>query len=160
MIIYGDYTCKEFNQIKGQEDPLFQEWLRQIKQLDWTDYQLWIYGGILEWDTYDIDGCILGPLDVTRINYLLDNIVRISYSLGIAPGIGYNMSNQLFDYNIDTKKILRHAYYRGSIRYNKKSEHFALLKDGLYQSVKVWPMSKGIKKLEQGYKYQSPKQII
>ena len=47
MIIYGDYTCKEFNQIKGQEDPLFQEWLRQIIRLDGLPtVDLWRYTGM------------------------------------------------------------------------------------------------------------------
>lgn len=156
MTEYGDYKCEKFKQLDGINDPLFVEWLRQIKELDWDGYQLWIYGGILEWPTYDIDGSVLGGRDSARINYLLDNIVRISFALDINPDIKYSF-NGLYDPNLHEKKCINYAFYRGHkyvdgqlIEWTKEKH------DDLWQRSRCWPLGKQKK----DWQYKSPIQII
>ena len=156
MVIYGDYKCEWFKSIDGLSDPLFVEWLKQIKELDWDGYSLWIYGGILEWKTSDIDGTILGPRDPARINYLLDNIVRISYALHVEPDIKWT-DQGLYDYNRDTVKTIKHAHYRGSKIHNGKLIEFGKLENYLWVAEREWPIKAKHKK---DWKYHSPMKLI
>ena len=164
MIEYGDYKCDGYKTLSGLNDPLVQEWLRQVKELDWTGYELWIYGGILEWETIDLDGSIMGPLDTQRVNYLLDNITRISFELGVASGVVYNISNKLFNFTkiikTDTKIFIDCAFYRGSASVDGKVHHFAELKDGLYQTRVAYPKRKHVKKVKEGHIYKLPVKVI
>ena len=63
-IKYGAYECMS-QPIRGLEDELTQDLLNAIKQLDWTDYELWTHGSILGTAlANDIDFTIIGPRDV------------------------------------------------------------------------------------------------
>ena len=143
MVIYGDYKSEEILPINGIKDPRFQLWLRQIIELDWEDYQLYIYGGILEnRTTADLDGCIIGAPDPLKIEYLLSNIVRISLALGIWPDIQYNMSGELYDPLLDKEKTITYAYYRPHLNYKGLEVNRGELKDGFYQKQLKWPQNK------------------
>ena len=143
MVIYGDYKSEEILPINGIKDPRFQLWLRQIIELDWEDYQLYIYGGILEnRTTADLDGCIIGAPDPLKIEYLLSNIVRISLALGIWPDIQYNMTGELYDPLLDKEKTITYAYYRPHLNYKGLEVNRGELKDGFYQKQLKWPQNK------------------
>ena len=143
MVIYGDYKSEEILPINGIKDPRFQLWLRQIIELDWEDYQLYIYGGILEnRTTADLDGCIIGAPDPLKIEYLLSNIVKISLALGIWPDIQYNMTGELYDPLLDKEKTITYAYYRPHLNYKGLEVNRGELKDGFYQKQLKWPQNK------------------
>ena len=143
MVIYGEHKAEEILPINSVKDPRFQSWLRQIIELDWEDYQLWIYGGILEnRRTADLDGCIIGAPDPLKIEYLLDNIIRISFALGIYPDIQYNMSGEVYDPIIDKEKTITYAYYRQYLNYKGMEFNRGLPKDGWFQKEIKWPHSK------------------
>ena len=47
----------------GTDDPIYQGCLTDLLELDWTGYQLYLVGGLLEgWQTTDIDICITGTI--------------------------------------------------------------------------------------------------
>ena len=62
-IIYGDYTQNSWHPLRGIQDSKTIEFIEKIKELNWDDYRLFLYGGILvdDYTTYDIDGTIMGP---------------------------------------------------------------------------------------------------
>ena len=143
MVIYGDYKSEEILPINSVKDPRFQLWLREIIELDWEDYQLWIYGGILEnRTTADLDGCIIGAPDPIKIEYLLSNIVRISLALQIWPDIQYNMTGEVYDPIIDKEKTITYAYYRPYLNYKDLEVTRGEFKDGFYQKQVKWPHNK------------------
>ena len=143
MVQYGEYTAEEILPIDGIKDPRFQLWLRQIIELDWEDYELYIYGGILEnRRTADLDGCIIGAPDHAKIEYLLSNIVRISFALGIYPDIQYNMTGEVYDPILDKDKTITYAYYRQYLNYKGMEFNRGLPKDGWFQKEIKWPHSK------------------
>ena len=49
--------------INGTEDIIYKECIKDLLELDWTGYQLYLVGGLLEgWQTTDIDICITGTI--------------------------------------------------------------------------------------------------
>jgi len=49
--------------MQGTDDPIYQGCLADLLALDWTGYQLYLVGGILQgWKTTDIDICITGEV--------------------------------------------------------------------------------------------------
>ena len=49
--------------IEGTDDPIYTGCLSDLLELDWTGYQLYLVGGVLEgWKTTDIDICITGTV--------------------------------------------------------------------------------------------------
>ena len=154
LIQYGDYTQDVWHSLKGIEDTRVIEFIDRIKELNWTSYSLFLYGGILQdRDTYDIDGTIMGPRNPGHINYLLDNITRISFELGVLHDIKW--SQDLYDPNVDTTKTCNYAYYRPHRWDDNTFIKYASLDNGLYIRDKTWPMNK-----TKGIKYKSPIKII
>ena len=156
MIYYGNHQCEEFKPLNGIKDPLFLEWLDRIKEIDFMGYELWIYGGILEgWETYDIDGTILGRRHESKINNLLDHIVRISFELGVFPDIKWS-EDPLYDPNKDIVRCCNYAYYRGEMMRHGEFVKWTEFEDGLYERGKCWPM----KKRREDHVYKSPIRLI
>lgn len=153
-IIYGDYNQDTWHSLRGIEDPKVIEFIDRIKELNWGTYSLYIYGGILlDRDTYDIDGTIMGPRDPGHINYLLDGITNISFELGVLHDIKW--SQELYDPNIDTTKTCNYAYYRQHRWDDNKFIRYASLDNGLYMRDKTWPLNK-----TKGIKYPSPLKLF
>ena len=150
-ITYGDYTQNTWHALSGTQDPNFIKFIDKINELNWGEYSLYIYGGILEgWETFDVDGTIMGPRDPSRINYLLDNITRISFELMVLHDITW--SQELYDRNKDTTKIVNSAYYRGSRMDSGNYIKYASLDNGLYMASRSWPM----RKITKNHIYHSP----
>lgn len=67
--IHSDGELKYINGLvfvpwmQGTDDPIYQGCLADLLELDWTGYQLYLVGGILQgWKTTDIDICITGTI--------------------------------------------------------------------------------------------------
>jgi len=146
MVIYGEHKAEEILPIEGIKDPRFQTWMREILKLNWDGYELWLYGGILEnRRTADLDGCIIGEPDPLKIEYLLDNIVKISFALQIYPDIQYNMTGEVYDPITDKEKTITYAYYRQYLNYKGMEFNRGLPKDGWFQKEIKWPHNKETK---------------
>ena len=158
-ITYGEYSQSLWNPLNGLEDPLVVEFINRIKELDWEGYTCWVYGGILEWETHDIDATILGPLNPERINYLLDNITRIGYEMRVYPD--FKWSRELFDwqeYIKDEEPVeILYAYYRGSKTFGTNVRKFAKLQNGLWLAPRTWPMRK---QLAKNHNFKSPLKLF
>ena len=88
-IKFGAYECMS-QPVKGLEDKLVQDLLDAIKELDWTDYELWTHGSILgATPANDIDLTIIGPHDVERVSMLLEECVRLGYERNIQTDTKY-----------------------------------------------------------------------
>jgi len=155
-IIYGDYTQESWVALWGLADPKVIEFIDRIKQLNWNGYELYLYGGILlDGETYDIDGTIIGSRDYGQINYLLDGITRIGFEMGIYPDIKW--SNDIYDPTTDEPKEINLANYRGYKFIDNNFVRFATLEEGLYMKSTTLPSNKMI---NSGKTYLPPLRVI
>ena len=84
-------VCNDFRRIYGINDPYVEEWLERIKRVDWEDYKLWVYGGILDKGvTRDIDGSIIGPWQPEKLRQLLDVCYKEAFNLRLMPDIKWH----------------------------------------------------------------------
>lgn len=149
-IHYGMYHNNKWLGLVGVTDPLFIRWCEVIKPL-LLDYELWIYGGILEgWETFDIDGSIIGPHNPKVINQILQNVIEASYELQIFPDIKYAFDNKLFnwsDYMATGKRVtIKYAHYQPEITVNGKVFKYGTLENELWVAERTWPLTKTINK--------------
>lgn len=148
LIEYGDYSCDNWNGIISLDDPLFRSWFEKVKPY-LIGYELWVYGGVLEdWLTHDIDASIIGPNNPKHINWMLENIVRVSFEYGVFPDIKYSIDGKLFNWSewVDTKEsvLCKYAYYKPNMKVNNKGIYWGTFKDGLWTAERLWPMNKAI----------------
>jgi len=88
--------CDKFVPICTLNDPNFKLWLNTIKEMDWQDYELWVYGGLLhKYSTRDIDASLVGPWDPGKIRALLDGMYQTAFELQLMPDIKYQTWEQL-----------------------------------------------------------------
>ena len=144
--------------MRGIQDSKTIEFIDKIKELIWYDYRvvpsMEVYI-VDDYTTYDIDGTILGPRDPERIKYLLDNITRIGFKLGVYPDIKWG--EDLYDPTSDGTKNINYAHYRGYKFIDDRFYRFASLNNGLYERDRTWPL---MKSQNNGLVYKSPLQII
>ncbi len=150
LIKYGDYQCSSWSGVIGLDDPLFKMWFASVKQY-LTGYEFWVYGGAIEdWLTYDVDATIIGPLDPSYINYMLDNIVRVSFEYGIFPDIKYSIDGKLFNWSewVDTREtvLCKYAYYKPTMEVNGRRVYWGSKENDLWVAERLWPMQKAISK--------------
>jgi ribonucleotide reductase alpha subunit len=54
--------------MKGLNDPIVKNLINKFKKINWEGFKLYLVGGILEeWETKDIDICILGELNSKQL---------------------------------------------------------------------------------------------
>lgn len=88
--------CDKFIPINGLQDSRFIFWLTTVQQLDWQDYELWVYGGLLhKQSTRDIDASLVGPWNPIKIRELLDGMYQSAFELQLMPDIKYQTKEQL-----------------------------------------------------------------
>ena len=152
-IKFGAYECMS-QPIKGLQDELVQDLLDAIKELDWTDYELWTHGSILgDTTANDIDLTIIGPHDVQRVSKLLEDCVRLGYQRNIQTDVKYLVEGHLYDPVEGHPQKQIQAYYRPEIWINGTTYKYGVLVDGLWCTEKNWPMTKPAAPY-------SPKQLI
>lgn len=158
---YGDFRCDRWQTVKGVDDPILDRWIEAIRPY-LVGYELWIYGGVLEgWDTNDIDGTIKGPHNPLHINWMLENIARITLEEGLFPDIKYSMDGNMFLWSewLESREYVtcKYAYYKPYMLYNKRLITWGTLQDGLWVANRTWPL----KKQEfSGHNYKDPIRII
>jgi hypothetical protein len=142
-IRYGDYECANLHQLCGLQDPLVIRVIERIKELDWSGFQLWAHGSILNTTgAKDIDLTIIGPNDAERINYLLEQCVKIGFDRFIQVDIKYLVKGKLYDHTKGIAVTQTLAHYRPEIWINGQTYTYAHLKDDLWQSQRKFPMNK------------------
>ena len=160
LIIYGDYQQSSWNGIISLDDPLFKVWFDRIKPY-LIGYEFWIYGGAIEdWLSFDVDATIIGPNNPSHINWMLENIVRVSFEYGLFPDIKYSIDGNLFKWSewmaIGEYTTCKYAYYRPHMYVNGKLIDWGTLENDLWIGTRVWPMRKAIGK---DHTYKDPIQI-
>lgn len=156
-IKYGDYVCTKWSTVSSIFDPTFDLWIQAVRPyLD--GYELWVYGGVLEgWATDDIDGTIIGPYDSIHINWMLDNIVRVSLEMQLFPDIKYSLDGKLFrwsEWSATRKPVTcKYAYYKPELTLNNKLITWGTEENDLWVAERVWPMKK---QLYSGHHYKDP----
>lgn len=91
--------CDRFEPLCTLNDSRFIFWLTSVQQeLDWRDYELWVYGGILDKPrTRDLDASLVGPWDPIKIRQLLTGMYQKAFELNIEPDIKYHPKEQFED---------------------------------------------------------------
>ena len=141
-IKYGAYECMS-QPLKGLQDELTQDLLDAIKQLDWTDYQLWTHGSILGTSSAnDIDFTIIGPRDNQRVSELLEGCVRLGYERNIQTDTKYLVEGKLYDHMTKESQCNIEAHYKPEIWINGTTYKYGTLVDGLWLTERHWPMTK------------------
>ena len=57
--------------INGVDDPIYKGCIADLLALDWSNYKLYLVGGVLEgWATTDIDICITGEIKNDLVNLM------------------------------------------------------------------------------------------
>ena len=121
------FKCDKFLPITSLDDARFITWLDQIKQMDWSDYELWIYGGILHKPiTRDLDASLVGPWNPEKIRLLLDGMYLAALDQQIEPDIKYQTKEQL----IKPDSSLESGYPPSRIHVGRKSFVCGKLGDG------------------------------
>ena len=129
--------CDKFLPIASLDDARFIKWLDQVKQMDWSDYELWVYGGILDKPvTRDLDASLVGPWNPGRIRLLLDGMYQAAFELQIEPDIKYQTQDQL----INPGSSLESGYPPGLLIMEGKRQLCGKLGDGNLR----WKQSKFI----------------
>lgn len=146
LVKYGDYTEMHWKTLNGLKS--VDSALRSIAELCMPEYNAWVCGGILEErETQDLDIILTGPNRPERINWLLEEIVKLGFENQIFIDIKYSLSGELFVpslYNIDSgRQVFLWATYMPEINYNNRTFRYGIEKDGLYQSFQRLPLSKG-----------------
>ena len=141
-IKYGEYECMS-QPLKGLSDPLTQDLLMAIKELDWTDYELWTHGSILgDSMANDIDLTIIGPLVSQRISMLLQECVRLGYERNIQTDIKYLVEGKLYDHMTGESQCNIEANYKPEIWIDGTTYKYGTLVNGLWLTERHWPMTK------------------
>ena len=142
--------CDKFVPLRGLEDERFKIWLSRSGDLDWTDYELWVYGGILDKPiTKDLDASLIGPWDPDRIRLLLDGMYQAAFELQIEPDIKYQTREQLMHPN----SPLLSGYPPGRMHVGKSQFVCGILGDGNLR----WKQSKFVPR---SYWTKTRKQVI
>jgi len=158
-IKFGTYTNSYWHKLKGLKS--VKGLLKEIKELDWEDYNLYLVGSILSnVETSDVDLIITGPLVPAKIDYLLESIVEIGFEHQIFCDVKFSVTGELFDPTCDIDKTIRYANYRGEMTIDGHPYHFAKRLHGLYLSDQHYPMAKSLNAMLEGRKYKSPKKVI
>lgn len=144
------FKCDKFLPIASLDDARLIQWLDQVKQMDWSDYELWFYGGILDKPTTrDLDASLVGPWDPDRIRLLLDGMYQTAFELQIEPDIKYQTKDQLTHPN----SPLLSGYPPGRMHVGKSQFVCGKLGDGNLR----WKQSKFIPR---SYWTKTRKQVI
>lgn len=150
-IKYGEFSCKEWHELNGLISVVDE--IREIATLVGPEYSAWVVGSILEdRDTQDLDIILTGPYRPERINFLLQEIVRMGFSRKKFIDVKYSVSGELFVpslYNTSFgKKNFLYATYAPEIEINGKTFQYGIEKDGLWQSTQRLPLTKGYSKFD------------
>ena len=156
---FGEFSNDEWTTINGLQSFEVQYVLDRIKkEIDWTGYQLYVHGTILnDIDTHDIDMTIMGPVSPNRINSMLESIVRIGFEEKIYCDVKFSISDTLYDPTKDVPKTIRYACYAGMIKVDGRTYRYAEKVYGLYLAETKYPMTKTI---DSGLEYHAPVQVI
>ena len=132
------------------------------KEIDWSNYELWIHGSILsDVDTYDIDMTIKGPMVPRRIMYLLEQVHRIGFEEQTLPDVKYSLSDELYDPNRDLPKTITYVCYRGKITIDGEPYNYGKLVNDLWMKEQRYPMAKTLNAMaDEGRIYKSPHQVV
>ena len=156
----GKYSNDKWKLLNGLES--IDTTLERIKkEIDWSDYELWIHGSILsDVDTYDIDMTIMGPMKPRRIMYLLEQIHRIGFEEKTLPDVKYSLSNELHDPNKDLPKTIIFVCYRGQITIDGEPYNYGKLVNDLWMKEQRFPMAKTLMAMAEGRVYKAPMKLI
>lgn len=115
---YGKFSTEKKLYLNGVEDRHFIVFLNKIKKINYYNYDLYLYGGILQdRNTHDVDLLLHGEFEEEKIIKIMDEICRIGFKMGVIPDISY--TKELFIcatdgnnfYNIfDKKKVLKKTH--------------------------------------------------
>ena len=159
-IEYGKFKNDEWKTLNDLESA--KRTLDRIKtEINWSGFSLWVHGSILsDVDTYDIDMTIMGPMQIYKIQELLEECTRIGFEEKQLVDVKYSISNELYDPVNDSPKTLIFARYKGLIVVNDIPYVFGKLVHNLFLKEQKFPMSKTLNAMEEGRVYKSPLQVI
>ena len=146
-IKYGKFERDEWHMLYGLDDPNIQKLFDCIDFMDWSEYQLWVHGGIMmNKMTGDLDLTITGPYQPDRINFMLETIVACGFAHGVYVDVKYLVDGEIFDYQtwLDEGYEVCNLYatYKPVIQVNGINFEYGTEMDGLWVAEQCHPMKK------------------
>jgi hypothetical protein len=159
-IKFGKFERSEWELLHGLGDPTVKSFMKCIDFMDWSRYELYAHGGILEDRlTADIDLTIIGPKNPKQVNFMLETCVACGFNYGIYADIKYLYDGELFDHQewLDTGEYVTNIYasYAPEIYINGETFKYAVDFEGFWLAEQSHPLGK-VRDLDM----PSPKQII
>lgn len=132
--------------LKGLQDPLFINFLNNIKNINFYDYNLWLVGGILQNRyTKDID-LVLEGKNIEYFHEINNNLINLSLKLNLILDIWFEYDfnkkqNIIENYLYKDKKSQKFEIYRITDNKIKKIKNFLnLLKNNeKYKKIPEFP---------------------
>ena len=146
-IKFGKFEREDWHMMHGLDDPKVNAFLDCIDFMDWSEYELWVHGGILmDKETADIDLTLIGPVRPDQVNFMLETCVACGFNLGIFIDIKYLYDGELFDHQewLEDNFFVtnRYASYAPDIQVNGKEFKYASMKNGFFLHEQTHPLRK------------------
>tara|TARA_R110002012_G_scaffold158428_2_gene319840 strand:+ start:2916 stop:3503 length:588 start_codon:yes stop_codon:yes gene_type:complete len=180
-VSYGKFTEKNWLAIGGIRHPLFQSFVRELKNLqkqnkiNFKNYKLYVCGGVLEdWVSWDVDFILVGKPSLMAYK-ILYNIKKLAFELkfyidvNLQPslkGVIVNCGN-IKKWNGQYFKIKAWEISNKFITTDPKGNEKVCIykwkksKYGLYEEDKIYPFTKNlIKYQKEGFIYKEPRKVL
>ena len=164
---YGEFIGESWLGLGGPEHPVMKKIISEIQQIPNIDhFDVFILGGILEdWITWDLDLVVTGELKHNYLQRILRDIAKIGfdnkfYIDAVFKEKLWRIDLMTLDNTMDVEGWVWE--YSNFIKKNDKLiQKFKYYpQDGLFKRYYYLPFPKHIEKLEQGYRYKKPVQIV
>lgn len=164
---YGEFTNSEWIGVGGPEHPVVKKIIEEIQNIPKIDdFDVFILGGILEdWVTWDLDVVITGEFKPKHLQRLLREIVKIGFDNKFY--IDAVFKEKLWRIDLMTPEDLLYEQswiweYSNMFKRNDEwIQKFKFYPDhGLFRRLYYFPLPKHVDKINQGYKYKKPLQIV
>lgn len=104
---FNSFETKKTFLLHGIEDCHFISFLNKIKNINYYDYDLYLYGGLLEQKkTWDVDLYLTGIFDENKLYEIMKEVCEIGFDMGIVVDIGYSYEKNLQCYCHENKKLI------------------------------------------------------
>ena len=169
-IEYGEFSAKGWLAFKSPKNPIVQEIIKRIKELNIRkEYDVYFTGGILQgWHTWDLDIGVCGPYDEEYVRKILRELIKIGFKYHVYidayfikekfKALEFIPISQFSESDVFTKEVYlysNHFCYNGIVR-EDIIENSEKITEGFYYQEYPFPFPKHFKRIREGHRYSPP----
>lgn len=163
----GEFIESQWIGVGGPEHPVIKKIIREIQEIPKIDeFNVYILGGILEdWVTFDLDVVLTGELKPNYLQRILREIVKIGFDNHFYIDVVFKEKL----WRIDLMTPENHQEEQGwvweySSLFKRNDELIQKFRyypeNGIFKRYYWLPFPKHIEKINSGYRYKKPVQIV